>query len=160
MHRSPLHPPQDAGLYGFQNIKRWTASLRCLDQDYIFVPIHGAMHWSLAVICHPGSLRTVAAAAAPAGASAGALGTSSAKRGLLVLHLDPLQGNLHNTDEITALLTGWLRQESAREGLHISVDEVAAISRGVRVCLVMLQTYTLSSAARAAPAFSTAATPH
>jgi hypothetical protein len=24
------------------------------EKDYIFVPIHDALHWSLVVICHPG----------------------------------------------------------------------------------------------------------
>lgn len=36
---------QDAGMYGFNNIKRWTASRKCLDKDFVFVPVHGSLHW-------------------------------------------------------------------------------------------------------------------
>ena len=26
------------------------------DRDYLFIPIHDALHWSLIVVCHPGEL--------------------------------------------------------------------------------------------------------
>jgi Ulp1 family protease len=36
---------QDAGLYGYNNVRRWTVSQQCLDQDFIFVPVHSGLHW-------------------------------------------------------------------------------------------------------------------
>lgn len=31
-------------------------------KDYLFVPVHDALHWSLVIICHPGLLEKSAAA--------------------------------------------------------------------------------------------------
>ena len=30
-------------------------SVDIFKKDFVFVPIHDALHWSLAVICHPGA---------------------------------------------------------------------------------------------------------
>lgn len=47
---SPPHPLQDVDLFS---------------KDFVFVPVHEALHWSLMVVCHPGArLRAAAAAAA------------------------------------------------------------------------------------------------
>eukprot|EP00892_Ulva_mutabilis_P001516 jgi/Ulvmu1/11365/UM075_0025.1 len=130
----------DAGLYGFHNIKRWTESRRVLDQDYIFVPIHGAMHWSLAVICHPGVLRAAAGAAATSTSSAATSPSAGNPAGrMLILHLEPLKGERHSTADVTANLSGWLRQECAREGLDMSAKGIAARSRGIRVTTIPRQ---------------------
>ena len=39
------------------------ATARVIMQDFVFVPVHSGLHWSLVIICHPGALLPQAAAA-------------------------------------------------------------------------------------------------
>jgi sentrin-specific protease 7 len=108
---------EEAGLHGFNNIKRWTAGEHVLNMEYIFVPIHDALHWSLAFICHPAALLEEGG-------------------GALVLHLDPLRTSQHNTAQITAVLADWIRREVVSRGImNLSRSEAAKRMHGVRVLL-------------------------
>lgn len=42
-------------LRNFQQVCKWTRKVDIFDKDYVFVPIHDALHWSLIIICHPGA---------------------------------------------------------------------------------------------------------
>lgn len=39
----------------FPRVSRWTAKEDIFDKKYLFVPINDSCHWSIAVICNPGS---------------------------------------------------------------------------------------------------------
>lgn len=40
-------------------------SVDIFSKDYIIVPIHDTLHWSLAIICHPGALPLAAGPSFP-----------------------------------------------------------------------------------------------
>jgi hypothetical protein len=39
----------------FSKLRKWTKGTNIFEKDYLFVPIHDNLHWSLAVICFPGA---------------------------------------------------------------------------------------------------------
>ena len=34
----------------------WTQNIDIFDKEYIIVPIHDHLHWSLLIVCHPGAV--------------------------------------------------------------------------------------------------------
>ncbi|XP_024384389.1 uncharacterized protein [Physcomitrium patens] len=38
----------------FSKLRKWTKGTNIFEKDYLFVPIHDKLHWSLAIICFPG----------------------------------------------------------------------------------------------------------
>ncbi len=58
-------------------------------KDYIFVPIHGYLHWSLVLICHPGNVVQQEDYRPPDGADRPG---DRAAGSPLLLHLDSLDG--------------------------------------------------------------------
>eukprot|EP00850_Spirogloea_muscicola_P002154 SM000008S22243 [mRNA] locus=s8:607891:613126:+ [translate_table: standard] len=81
---------------GKANISKWTKGVDLFSKDYLFVPIHAELHWSLAIICFPG-----------------ADGTVSSSRPCL-LHLDSLNAG-HNATYIFRTLRSYLQSEWARQ---------------------------------------------
>lgn len=43
-------------LKNYFKIKNWTRDVDIFSKDYVFVPIHDHLHWSVVVICHPGAV--------------------------------------------------------------------------------------------------------
>lgn len=39
----------------FQRVKRWTERVSIFDKDFLFVPVHQGLHWSVLVIGYPGA---------------------------------------------------------------------------------------------------------
>ncbi|KAG0560018.1 hypothetical protein KC19_10G147600 [Ceratodon purpureus] len=39
----------------FSKLRKWTKGTNVFEKDYLIVPIHDKLHWSLAIICFPGS---------------------------------------------------------------------------------------------------------
>jgi Ulp1 family protease len=39
----------------YAKVKKWTRGVDIFAKDYVFVPIHDHLHWSLIIICHPGA---------------------------------------------------------------------------------------------------------
>jgi len=39
----------------FLKLRKWTKGMNIFEKDYLFVPIHNSLHWSLAIICFPGA---------------------------------------------------------------------------------------------------------
>lgn len=54
-------------------------------KDFLFIPIHDALHWSLVIVCHPGL-------------------DLDSERKPYILHLDSMQGGSLNSDAGTATL--------------------------------------------------------
>ena len=40
-----------------QRVEKWTKGVNIFEKDFVFFPIHGSMHWSLMVLCHPGRVQ-------------------------------------------------------------------------------------------------------
>ena len=65
---------------------------------FVFVPVHDTLHWSLAVICHPGLLAAAAGGSSSSssggGAAAGAAGggDSDVPKQAMIIHLDSMAG--------------------------------------------------------------------
>lgn len=38
----------------FSKLRKWTKGTNIFEKEYLFVPIHDKLHWSLAIICFPG----------------------------------------------------------------------------------------------------------
>eukprot|EP00850_Spirogloea_muscicola_P008090 SM000042S15357 [mRNA] locus=s42:515254:520518:- [translate_table: standard] len=83
---------------GKANISKWTKGVDIFSKDYLFVPIHDELHWSLAIICFPG-----------------ADGSVSSSRPCL-LHLDSMNAG-HNATYIFRTLRSYLQSEWARQQL-------------------------------------------
>ena len=92
-------------------------------KDYLFVPIHDALHWSLVIVCHPGELARASHSSssggtepqAEAGPSSGARadeggGSSIGRKTPCMLHLDSMSGEppAHDCMDI-GLLTACLQ---------------------------------------------------
>jgi Ulp1 family protease len=52
-------------------VRKWTTRVDLFDKDFIIVPVNQSLHWTLAIVCHPGEAARLAARAS-AGAAAGA----------------------------------------------------------------------------------------
>ncbi len=44
-----------AAAASYAKVKKWTRGVDIFAKDYVFVPIHDHLHWSLMIICHPGA---------------------------------------------------------------------------------------------------------
>ncbi|GLC56667.1 hypothetical protein PLESTB_001132700 [Pleodorina starrii] len=108
-----------------ERVKKWTKHVDIFSKDYIFVPIHGYLHWSLVLICHPGNVvNEVPAYIAPGGADGTAARPGAAGGGApLLLHLDSLDGN-HAPREIFDALRGYLEHEWAQKAAEDTQDSV------------------------------------
>eukprot|EP00803_Ostreobium_quekettii_P010268 evm.model.scf_2009.1 EVM.evm.TU.scf_2009.1 scf_2009:9898-23560(-) len=82
---------------GYERVKNWT-KVDLFSKDYLFVPIHEALHWSLAVVCHP------SAAFAPPEDDAE---EGREKRTPCILHLDSLRGG-HCSSAVCARVRKYL----------------------------------------------------
>ena len=117
---------------GFDSVKRWTLNDDIFSYDFLLIPVCQALHWSLAVVCHPrvAMLRRAAEAAASSAAAddrsdeeeaaAGSTSAAAEEEGLVesaaekrlqpcILYLDSL--GCHKTKLIGARLRGYLRRE-------------------------------------------------
>lgn len=120
-------------------VASWTKNVDVFARDFVFVPVHDDLHWSLLLICHPaavvgvGAARDIAEAASAAGVAVGRIrsggkgsggddgddgggdddGNASAAAAPLILHLDSMagSGSLHNPRALHAQALDWLREE-------------------------------------------------
>eukprot|EP00775_Hariotina_reticulata_P010667 gene10667-10826_t len=53
---------EEVARQNWERVKKWTKGVDIFQKDFLFVPIHDVLHWSLAIICHPALLPEVAAA--------------------------------------------------------------------------------------------------
>eukprot|EP00898_Chlorokybus_atmophyticus_P005516 jgi/Chlat1/5966/Chrsp4S06179 len=78
---------QSGGTVGYARVRNWTRRIDIFTKDYIIVPINESLHWSVAVICHPG----VASQAS----------SSCTQRPSLpfIVHLDSMKGGHNKVDQ-------------------------------------------------------------
>ncbi|KAG6534115.1 ubiquitin-like-specific protease 1D isoform X1 [Zingiber officinale] len=72
----------------FAKLRRWWKGVNIFEKSYIFVPVHGNLHWSLVVICIP---------------------AKEDESGPVVLHLDSL--GIHNSCSIFDVIDRYLIEE-------------------------------------------------
>lgn len=79
---------------GYKMVKRWTDGVDLFKKSLIFIPIHEATHWSLAVVVHPGVLSTDSGDESPSAA---------------LLFFDSLK--LHNYTKCCNVIKGYFKSE-------------------------------------------------
>ncbi|WOK94182.1 ubiquitin-like-specific protease 1D [Canna indica] len=72
----------------FQKLRRWWKGVNIFQKSYIFIPIHGDLHWSLVIICIP---------------------AKEDESGPIILHLDSL--GIHNSISIFEVIDRYLKEE-------------------------------------------------
>jgi hypothetical protein len=81
----PARGPDSSGLRdeaalaaaNFPQVRKWTKGVDLFAKDFLFVPIHDNLHWSLIIVCHPGAEPREAAGGAGGGGGGGARGRRS-----------------------------------------------------------------------------------
>ncbi|KAH7682726.1 Ulp1 peptidase protein [Dioscorea alata] len=72
----------------FLRLRRWWKGVNIFQKAYIFLPIHGEMHWSLVIICIP---------------------PKDEETGPTILHLDSL--GLHSSNSVFDIVDSYLKEE-------------------------------------------------
>lgn len=72
----------------WSRVRKWTKGADLFTLDYVFVPVHDAQHWSLAIACFPGG-----------------------GPGRCILHLDSLSqgGGLHSPEQVAGSIRAYLQ---------------------------------------------------
>ncbi|BDA46428.1 probable Sentrin-specific protease 7 at N-terminal half [Coccomyxa sp. Obi] len=48
-------PRGPVAIANHERVKKWTKALDIFEKDFLFVPIHDHLHWSLLIVCNPGA---------------------------------------------------------------------------------------------------------
>ncbi|KAG2502197.1 hypothetical protein HYH03_000684 [Edaphochlamys debaryana] len=102
------------GQQDHDRVKKWTKNMDLFSKDYVFVPIHGGLHWSLMLICHPANALHVKNNAraqlrpAEGGTQEDPVGSPC------ILHFDSLEGS-HQPQAIYKALRTYLEHEWMRK---------------------------------------------
>jgi hypothetical protein len=84
--------------------KNWTKHVDIFSKDFLFVPIHDQLHWSLIIICHPGSGVIKMGTVAPA--------DMGKEPEAFMIHLDSMkQPGGHQSQSIAKLISRYLQNE-------------------------------------------------
>ncbi|KAH9560680.1 hypothetical protein CY35_06G119500 [Sphagnum magellanicum] len=93
----------------FLKLRKWTKGMNIFEKDYLFVPIHNSLHWSLAIICFPGA--------------DGDLQSSSE---CCIIHLDSLITGGHKSQGVFNCLRSYLVAEwKYRRELHKDIEDLS-----------------------------------
>jgi hypothetical protein len=101
-------------LRAFDRVRRWTREVDVFERDYLFIPVHDALHWSLVVVCHPGAAPPPGGAppGAPGGGGAGEDPRGAPRPHTFLLHLDSMpRGSGHATADAARVVREYLRWE-------------------------------------------------
>jgi len=99
-------------LYALMNhdkVKKWTKDTDIFSKDYIFIPVHMDLHWSLIIVCNPGLWDPTP----PSSSDDGDDGTdprAKPKAGPVLIHLDSLSGG-HSSKPACDIVRRYLRFE-------------------------------------------------
>ncbi|KAL3148578.1 hypothetical protein ABBQ38_014010 [Trebouxia sp. C0009 RCD-2024] len=101
--------PLTAGQRNHLRVKAWTKGVDIFSKDFLLIPIHDALHWSLIIVCHPG------------------LDFDSSDRRPYILHLDSMEGSCHNLATISKALRAYLNYEWQRK---LEEEDVSSVPAG------------------------------
>jgi len=100
-----------------QRVARWTRGMDVFSKDYLFVPICGDLHWTLAIIVNSGA--AAAAVGTPMELDAVAEAPTLLQPWSVMLHLDSI-GGYHQSAQ--PVLGNWLAHEwSLRRGCSLAI---------------------------------------
>jgi len=107
-----------------ERVKKWTKDHNIFEDDYLFIPVHGGLHWTLVIVCYPGRLAVNnVGSSCSSGASPGSgvvqgmpLDGSTVGKGKTpcILHLDSMAGG-HPSAPIFKVVRAYLQHEWARK---------------------------------------------
>ncbi|KXZ45867.1 hypothetical protein GPECTOR_50g661 [Gonium pectorale] len=100
-----------------ERVKKWTKHVDLFSKDYIFLPVHDHLHWSLLLICHPGNMVANERYMLPGDTFDPELAAPC------MLHLDSLEGS-HTAAQYFTALRSYLAQEWVRKAEDESQDTV------------------------------------
>ncbi|GIL69603.1 hypothetical protein Vretifemale_531 [Volvox reticuliferus] len=106
LQEAPLKPYNDND----SRLMKWTKGVDIFPKDYIYVPIHGGIHWSLVLICHPSAIINQLLQPPVKKMAAGRALSKNGPDKPLMLHLDSLSGT-HDPAPIFQKLRWYLEQE-------------------------------------------------
>ncbi|KAL3160557.1 hypothetical protein ABBQ32_010855 [Trebouxia sp. C0010 RCD-2024] len=78
-------------------VKAWTKSVDIFSKDFLLIPIHGGLHWTLVIVCFPGA------------------NLEETHQQPYILHLDSLKGSSHNSLVISDNMRSYLNCEWQRK---------------------------------------------
>ena len=93
----------DAVTAAHRRVKGWTKGVDIFSKDFLLIPIHNALHWSLVIVCYPG-------------------GDVTGERQPMILHLDSMtQSGGHQSDPLSRNIKKYLDKEwTAQRGEECS----------------------------------------
>ena len=93
----------DAVTAAHRRVKGWTKGVDIFSKDFLLIPIHNALHWSLVIVCYPG-------------------GDVGGERQPMILHLDSMtQSGGHPSDPLSRNIKKYLDKEwTAQRGEECS----------------------------------------
>lgn len=97
----------DAATAAYQGVKGWTKGVDIFSKDFLMIPVHSGLHWSLIIVCYP---------------------NEGEGREPMILHLDSMSpAGGHNSETVTRAIRKYLNKEwQARSN---SDDEVKFTSK-------------------------------
>lgn len=95
-------------LRNHEKVRKWTKDCDIFSKDYLFIPVHMDLHWSLIIVCHPGATEDEV--------PVDIVEDSVANRQnpyprTVIIHLDSLAHGGHSTKKATDLVRYYLRHE-------------------------------------------------
>jgi len=99
-----LTASEQQALRCYDVIKKWTKNVDIFSKDFIFIPIHDHLHWSLMIICHPGATIKLPL---PEGKSQ----SVSKEPEAFIIHLDSMKSGGHTSLPIIKLIKHYLQNE-------------------------------------------------
>jgi hypothetical protein len=100
-----LTASEQQALRCYDVIKKWTKNVDIFSKDFIFIPIHDHLHWSLMIICHPGATIKLSP---PEGKDQSII---SKEPEAFIIHLDSMKLGGHTSLPIIKLIKHYLQNE-------------------------------------------------
>ena len=86
----------DASTAAHARVKGWTKGLDIFSKEFLLIPVHSNLHWSLVIVCYP---------------------DAKEKQQSMILHLDSLtQGGGHNSELVSRIIRRYLNKEWRARG--------------------------------------------
>ena len=104
----------DAATAAYQGVKGWTKGVDIFSKDYLMIPVHSGLHWSLIIVCYA---------------------NEGEGREPMILHLDSMSpAGGHNSETVTRAIRKYLNKEwQARSNSGDGVKFTAKVMPAYRV---------------------------